>query len=132
MPRVSPTLPGKRGGKIYVIPTNGRNLKFLPARPVRSYYVYIMTNGARTLYVGVTNDLVRRVFQHKNHLVDGFTKKYNVTWLAFYEETSDVRSAIMREKEIKAWRRSKKVALIESRNPQWKELSLEWGIAWGQ
>ncbi len=80
--------------------------------------MYILTNRTRTLYVGVTNDLERRMYEHKNKLVPGFTSKYNITWLAHYEQTSDVESAIAREKEIKGWRRSKKVALIESSNPQ--------------
>ena len=90
------------------------------------YYVYIMTNGERTLYVGVTNDLVRRVYDHKNKLVDGFTKRYNLSWLAYYEITGDVESAIAREKQIKGWRRSKKVALVESNNPRWKDLAMDW------
>ena len=94
------------------------------ARGVGSYYVYILTNQRRTLYTGVTGDLARRVYQHK--LVDGFTKRYNVTWLAHYETTSDVRSAKEREKQIKGWRRSKKVTLIESTNPQWKDLAADW------
>ena len=98
----------------------------MPPTPAREYYVYILTNSARTLYVGVTNDLVRRVYQHKRKLVKGFTAKYNVSWLAYYEQTPDVTSAIAREKQIKAWRRSKKVALIESANPRWEDLSLEW------
>ena len=85
-----------------------------------------MTNGVRTLYVGVTNDLMRRVYEHKRKLVPGFTSKYNVTWLAYYEQTSDISSAIAREKQIKSWRRSKKVELIESMNPRWKDLSMEW------
>ena len=92
----------------------------------RDFYVYILTNGARNLYVGVTNDLVRRVYQHKRKLVPGFTAKYNITWLAYYEQTTDVRSAIQREKEIKGWGRRKKVVLIEGFNPQWRDLSLEW------
>ena len=77
-------------------------------------------------YVGVTNGLVSRVYQHKRRLVPGFTAKYNVTWLAYHEQTTDVRSAIQRERRIKSWRRSKKVALVESFNPQWQDLSLEW------
>ena len=71
-------------------------------------YVYIMTNSRRTLYVGVTNDIERRVYEHKHKLVDGFTKRYNITWLVHYEETSDVVAAIEREKQVKGWRRSKK------------------------
>ncbi len=104
----------------------------MPATQDRQYYVYILTNAIRTLYVGVTNDLERRMYEHKNKLVTGFTSKYNVTWLAYYEQTSDVESAIAREKEIKGWRRSKKVALIESSNPRWKDLSLEWGFDFRQ
>ena len=98
----------------------------MPTDPGRQYYVYILTNRVRTLYVGVTNDLVRRVYEHKHKLVPGFTKKYNVTWLAYYESTSDIRTAIAREKQIKAFRRSKKVELIEALNPRWKDLSLGW------
>ncbi len=98
----------------------------MPATQNRQYYVYILTNSTRTLYVGVTNDLERRMYEHKNKLVPGFASKYNVTWLAYYEQTSDVESAIAREKEIKGWRRSKKIALVESLNPLWKDISLEW------
>ncbi len=98
----------------------------MSAIPDKQYYVYIMTNGKRTLYVGVTNDIVRRVFEHKHKLVEGFTKKYNLTYLAYYDETTDIMSAIEREKQIKAWRRSKKVELIESVNPKWKDLALDW------
>ena len=93
---------------------------------MKEYYVYIMTNGVRTLYIGVTNDLMRRVFEHKEKLVEGFTKKYNITMLIYYEATSDVQAAIAREKQLKSWRRSKKISLIESSNPQWKDFSLEW------
>ena len=91
-----------------------------------SYYVYIMTNRSDTLYTGVTNDLQRRVYEHKQKLLDGFTKKYNIDMLAYYEDTDDVEAAIRREKQIKGWRRSKKVALIESMNPQWRDLSEGW------
>ena len=104
----------------------------MPASQDRQYYVYILTNRTRTLYVGVTNDLERRMYEHKNKLLPGFTSKYNVTWLAYYEQTSDVESAIAREKQIKGWRRSKKVELIESANPRWKVLSLEWQFDSGQ
>ena len=74
----------------------------------------------------MTNDLERRVYEHKQKLLDGFTKKYNINMLAYYEETDDVEGAISREKQIKAWRRSKKVALIESMNQQWRDLSEGW------
>ncbi|HMR99963.1 MAG TPA: GIY-YIG nuclease family protein [Anaerolineales bacterium] len=93
---------------------------------MKSYFVYIMTNRSKTLYTGVTNNLERRVFEHKNKLVAGFTSKYNITKLVYYEETSDVHSALAREKQIKGWLRAKKVALIEDENPEWNDLSLEW------
>ena len=88
--------------------------------------MYILTNGSRTLYVGVTNDIVRRIYEHKHKMVDGFTKKYNLTYLAYYDETTDVMSAIEREKQIKGWRRSKKIELIESVNPNWRDLAMDW------
>jgi putative endonuclease len=89
-------------------------------------YVYIMTSPSGTLYTGMTNDLKRRVYQHKHKLIPGFTAKYNVTRLVHYEETSDVKSAIAREKQIKGWVRRKKIALIESENPKWQDLSEGW------
>ena len=92
----------------------------------RHYYVYIMTNGKRTLYVGVTNNLLRRVYEHKRKLVGGFTKKYNLTYLAYYDETTDIMVAIEREKQIKGWKRSKKIELIESVNPRWQDLAMHW------
>jgi putative endonuclease len=90
------------------------------------YYVYLMTNwNHRVVYVGVTNDLIRRVYEHKNKLIKGFTEKYNVDKLVYFEETADVLSAIAREKEIKKWRRQKKDALVPSANPKWQDLSEE-------
>ena len=89
----------------------------------RQYYVYILTNNSKTLYTGVTNNLPRRIYEHKNKLVEGFTKKYNLTKLVYYEISEDVRSAIAREKQIKGWLRSKKINLIESTNPKWDDLS---------
>ena len=89
----------------------------------KSYYVYIMTNPSRTLYVGVTSNLERRAHQHKLKQIPGFTSKYNITQLVYYEETGDVLAAIAREKTIKGWLRSKKLALIESVNPNWQDLS---------
>jgi putative endonuclease len=88
----------------------------------RQYCVYIMTNRARTLYTGVTNDLRRRVHEHREKLVPGFTKRYDIDRLVYYEVTADVRSAIAREKQIKGWRREKKLSLIESMNPGWENL----------
>jgi putative endonuclease len=93
---------------------------------MRSYYVYIMTNRSRTLYFGVTNDLEHRVLQHKLKVVPGFTSRYHIDRLVYYEETNDIRTAIAREKQLKGWLRAKKIALIESVNPQWKDLSADW------
>ena len=93
---------------------------------MHQYYVYIMASRGRTIYIGVTNDLERRVFEHKEGLTAGFTAKYKITKLVYFEDTNDVRAAIEREKQLKTWRRSKKVALVESANPEWKDLSLGW------
>ena len=95
-------------------------------KPRSEYYVYILSNSSRTLYVGVTNNLVRRLYQHKQKLVEGFTKKYNATWLVYYEQTQDVKAAIFREKQIKGWRRAKKVELIALLNRLWKDQSAGW------
>ncbi|ABR48035.1 Excinuclease ABC, C subunit domain protein [Alkaliphilus metalliredigens QYMF] len=90
------------------------------------YYVYMLTNwNNKVLYTGVTNNLERRIYEHKNKLVKGFTAKYNVGKLVYFDYTSDVISAIAREKEIKGWARKKKNELIESINPQWNDLSKE-------
>ena len=89
-------------------------------------YVYIMTNRSKVLYIGVTSDLTRRVYQHKKKLVVGFTKRYNLTRLVYYEAGDDIRPAIQREKQIKGWLRSRKFELIEAMNPQWDDLSEEW------
>ena len=88
------------------------------------YYVYILTNTHRSVvYTGVTNDLIRRVYEHKNHLDKGsFTSRYNVENLVYYEITTDVDSAIAREKQIKGWNRKRKEKLIEARNPNWNDL----------
>jgi putative endonuclease len=91
----------------------------------REYCVYILRNRSQTLYVGVTNDLARRVHEHKRKLIRGFTSQYNVDRLVYYEVTGDVRSAIEREKQIKGWTRAKKLALITEFNPNWKDLSHE-------
>jgi putative endonuclease len=94
---------------------------------MRQYYVYILTNKKQgVLYTGVTNDLERRMCEHKNKLIPGFTSKYNLKRLVYFEETVDVNAAIAREKQIKGWLRKKKVALIESQNPAWNDLSEEW------
>ena len=91
----------------------------------RQYYVYIMTNESQTLYVGVTNNLQRRVYEHKHKLFPGFTSKYNIDRLVYFEETQDIYLAITCEKQIKGWLRARKVALIESINPRWQDLSAE-------
>jgi len=92
----------------------------------RTYYVYIMTNNSRTLYTGVTNNLERRVYEHKKGSVRGFTKKYNIDQLVYYDSCPDVVEAIRREKQIKGWLREKKINLIESINPEWSDLSKGW------
>ncbi len=93
---------------------------------MKEYYVYIMSNKTGTLYTGVTNDLERRVYQHKNRLIEGFTKRYNITQLVYFDSSDEVTTAIAREKQIKGMLRSKKIALIKTMNPQWKDLSDGW------
>ncbi len=93
---------------------------------MKNYYVYIMTNSTRTLYTGVTGNLERRVLQHKRKLLPGFTREYKITHLVYYETFGDIRAAIRREKQIKGWLRAKKVALIVSANPAWRDLSQGW------
>jgi putative endonuclease len=89
----------------------------------KKYYLYLLTNKRlNVLYTGVTNHLIRRVYEHKNKIVDGFTKKYNVDRLVHYETYSDVSDAIGREKEIKGWSRAKKNGLINENNPKWEDL----------
>lgn len=93
----------------------------------RFYFVYIMTNKKYgTLYIGVTSNLYRRVYEHKNKLIEGFTKKYNLTKLVYYSETDDVSIAITQEKRMKKWYRKWKVKLIEKENPSWKDLAADW------
>jgi putative endonuclease len=92
----------------------------------RIYYVYLIASRSRVLYTGVTSDLARRVREHRLGEREGFTKTYRVHRLVFFERFHDPRSAIAREKQIKAWRREKKVALIEAANPTWEDLAAEW------
>ncbi len=92
----------------------------------RIYYVYIITSNSKVIYTGMTNNLEARVYQHKNKLFDGFSKKYNTYKLVWYDETDDVIAAIELEKTIKGWLRKKKVALIEENNPGWKDLAKDW------
>ena len=92
-----------------------------------TYYVYLLTNwNNKVMYLGVTNNLERRFYEHKNKLVKGFTEKYNVNKLVYFEETQDVTAAIAREKEIKKWRIEKKNQLVNRMNPNWKDLSSGW------
>ena len=93
---------------------------------MKDYYVYIMTNKSGTLYTGMTNEIERRVWEHKHKTARGFTSRYNINRLIYFEDFYDVQQAIDREKEIKGWRRSKKIRLIESVNPGWKDLSRGW------
>jgi putative endonuclease len=90
---------------------------------IRAYCVYILASRSRNLYTGVTNDLQRRIVEHRDGLVPGFTSKYNISRLVHFEVFGDVRYAIAREKEIKAWRREKKIWLIERDNPTWEDLA---------
>ena len=92
------------------------------------YYVYILTNwNNKVLYTGATNNLERRLYEHRNELADGFTKRYHVHKLVYYDTTTDATAAIAREKQIKGWTRQKKNALIETLNPEWRDLSKDWG-----
>jgi putative endonuclease len=91
---------------------------------MKTYYVYILAqkkNG--TIYIGMTNDLIRRVYEHKSGLIEGFTKKYSISQLVYYESTEDVNDAILREKRLKKWKRQWKIDLIEKSNPDWRDLS---------
>ena len=92
---------------------------------MKDYYIYIMTNKSRTLYIGVSNNLGRRVYEHKNKMIEGFSKKYNLTKLVYYETFNSVGDAIRREKQLKNWQRQWKINLIESKNKEWKDLSIE-------
>ncbi len=90
---------------------------------MKQYYVYILTSKKNgTLYIGVTNDLVKRVYEHKQKLMDGFTKDYNVHSLVYYEHYSEIDEAILRERQMKKWNRKWKIRLIEEKNPDWKDL----------
>ena len=93
------------------------------------YYVYILTNwNNKVMYVGVTNNLERRVYEHKQKLVDGFTKKYNINKLVYFNSTNDINSAIEREKQIKGWSRKRKNELVETENSKWEDLSAKWYV----
>jgi putative endonuclease len=90
---------------------------------MKRYFIYILASKRNgTLYIGITNDLIRRISEHKNNLIDGFTKRYSVHNLVYYEDATDIRSAIEREKLLKKWKRKWKMELIEKLNPEWKDL----------
>ncbi len=94
---------------------------------MKQYYVYILTNKTdKVLYIGITSNLIRRIYEHKNKLVEGFTKKYNLSKLVYFETTNDVNSALIREKQLKNWHRDWKLNIIKKHNPDWKDLSEEW------
>jgi putative endonuclease len=95
---------------------------------MKQYAVYIMASKSKTLYIGVTGNLEQRVYQHKNKMIEGFTSKYNTDRLVYFELTSDVVPAIEKEKQIKGWTRAKKIALIETTNPTWQDLSETWNL----
>lgn len=101
----------------------------MPHRGTKRYFVYILTNKSnKVLYTGVTNNIERRMYEHKNKLIEGFTKKYNVMKLVYFEETNDVISALEREKQLKNWHRQWKINLVKDFNPQWEDLSKDWKI----
>ena len=92
----------------------------------KAYYVYITASRTKVLYTGVTGDLTGRIIQHKDKRLNGFTKKYNVSRLVWYNETNDIQTALEWEKKIKGWSRKKKIDMIEKNNPQWQDLSAAW------
>jgi putative endonuclease len=96
---------------------------------MKQYYVYIMTNHSGTLYTGVTNDLTRRIYEHKQGQGGRFTSRYRVTGLLYFEETRDIHAALAREKQLKGWRRARKLELIAKDNPKWVDLSADWDIS---
>jgi putative endonuclease len=94
----------------------------------RRYFVYILSSKTQRLYVGVTNDLERRVAQHKRREMSGFTSRYNIDRLVYFEETSDVRDAIDRERQIEGWVRARKIMLVVEMNPEWRDLAADWPV----
>ena len=92
----------------------------------KAYYVYITASRTKVLYTGITSDLTGRVIQHKEKSLNGFTKKYNVSRLVWYNETNDIQAVLECEKKIKGWSRKKKIDMIEKNNPQWQDLSAAW------
>lgn len=111
---------------MFVVPSEARDLQL---DFERSYYVYIMASRSLNLYTGVTGNLYRRVMEHKHGALEGFTKRYNINRLVYYETFKYIGNAIAREKQIKAWTRAKRLALIKSVNPTWQDLAEGWGPA---
>ena len=94
---------------------------------MKEYYVYFLTNwNNKVMYIGVTGDLRRRLYEHQNELADGLTKQYHVHKLVYYEQTTDVHAALEREKQLKKWNRAKKNRLVETVNPEWNDISADW------
>ena len=93
---------------------------------MKSYYVYILANKGRMLYTGITSNIEKRIYEHEHHLINGYTKRYNINKLVYFEETNDVNAAIEREKQLKCWLRHKKISLIESVNLEWQDLAETW------
>jgi putative endonuclease len=112
--------------RLFFITPHFANQAYYQAMHEHSYCTYIMASRSHTLYIGITSDLLKRVFQHKWKEHEGFTARYNCDRLVWFERYQDVQRAIAREKELKAWRRSKKIALVESANPTWTDLSRDW------
>jgi putative endonuclease len=113
-PNTQPSSPAKAGDPVITAAAMARD---------RNYWVYIVANGlGGTLYIGVTNDLIRRVHEHKNKVAEGFTKKYDVDRLLYFEAFDDIENAIRREKRLKKWNRAWKIRLIEETNPNWTDL----------
>ena len=111
---------------------NGESAYDAAMRERRTYCFYIMASRSKTLYCGVTGDLTKRVWQHKNHVFDGFTDKYRIERLVYYERYGQVVNAITRETQVKKWSRAKKITLIERENPTWIDLAEDWGkrVTW--
>ncbi len=93
---------------------------------MKTFYVYIMASKSGTLYIGLTSNIKKRIYEHKNHSIPGFTDKYDIDRLLFFEVIKDSATAINRERQLKAWSREKKVKLIDSLNPEWNDLSQDW------
>ena len=98
----------------------------------RTFFVYILANRTRRLYIGVTSNLVRRLFEHRTGIKTGFAHRYNIQRLVYWESADNPRTAIAREKQLKGWRREKKIHLIESMNPDWEDLSIGWELEVGK